>query len=823
MSYIANQYNYATPHSSAAGLLSDPVVAVDKKYFVLSNNVLDGSFYPVSGDVGLWSNAISGADGTLSEPFVVTVTENLVVNAVRLVGSTYSYPVDFTVSLYDGDGALLETITETGNAAVEYVKYLPVTRTVARVVVSITKISSSNSVAMLYNMHSPAHIKRADELTIALQEISVAGELKLISSADRVPVATHEEHHVTNIIDVTTDTAKVNLSARSMLTNVHTKMKAPSRRIYGKVYITYTNPMLDSLINVDTNMSAYNSRDEQVVDGHKVNDEKLFMLYDNDLSGAYTVISDESQVGWVSGSISDSDGYFSEPPYLHIGLEPRPIVPISIYFDDSHGVTAMDFAVVFTHENGTSTTKSFVDNVLYRVPVNDEMLANVTAITVTVTRVSKPHSPVTLLEVPIASTILYEGVASHSDLMSIDLLEELTYDDDVEALGGVSANEVTIVLDNSDHAFYFNNTKSAVASQLRKNRKIEPWLGVEIVPGTIEWYKQGTFWSYSWNVPVGGIIARVVGFDTIGLLDTTAFSNHQVLQNTSIGELVEYVLQDAKSYLDFITWKIDPALYDVIIPYAWFENRSHTAALRRISQAYPMHIYCDKDGNICAAPQKLRLDYYYDTWSDSTNVISKEYNSLYTVLPNIVNVTVKIPQRVDATELVRDNLVFDVANVPTRTLNFSKPYISDIQVLVDADETVEYSYTTYSWGIAFTFTGTGTVRSIVCSGAAVDIANTSVITRRNEHSIRTDGAVTRDVSADFIQTSSLASTIINRIFALSENDKYDATVEYRGDIALSINDPILLLDGIAPDNRYNIRRHELTWNGALRGTVDLNT
>ena len=34
---------------------------------------------------------------------------------------------------------------------------------------------------------------------------------------------------------------------------------------------------------------------------------------------------------------------------------------------------------------------------------------------------------------------------------------------------------------------------------------------------------------------------------------------------------------------------------------------------------------------------------------------------------------------------------------------------------------------------------------------------------------------------------------------------------------------VLISNGIAPDNRYNIKRHELHWNGALTGSAYLNT
>lgn len=909
MSYKANQYNYSTPLNSSASLNAASLSVEDRKYFTLSDNVLDGTYVPVSGDVGLWGASASDATGTLLEPFVVTVTDSSTINAFRLIGSQYNYPVAFTVQFYS-DTELLYTITEATNSKVEYVHYLSKTLLVTHYVISITKISAPGSAARIYNAYNPSYVVRVDNVAIAASEASSYDSVTLVSFTDAPSVAISEAQtsvqitisssdtlsvhgtsesnihstvnssdtatpattessfvdaiimtadvlttgdeicvtcrsnsYITNIIDVThdditasavegishvintvrtSDTLAVSSDDVNALTNVHSRMKDPSRRIYGKVSITYTDPMLDNETVISTNMEAYNSNKDQVMDAIRSSDVKLFNLYSNKLDGSYHAMTEYSQVGWVSGIASDADGNFKEAPFLRIDFAERVLTPLVLHFDDMHGAIAEDFTVEFVHENDTTTVKSFVGNTESSVLVNPDTI-NAKSVTIRVTKTAKPNYPVVILEVPVTSTMLYRGYADASDLMSIDILEELTYDDEVEALGGVSANETTIVLDNSDGAFYFNNDKSAISKLLRRNRKIEPWLGVEVVPGEIEWYKQGTFWSYRWNVPVGRLTATVVGFDTIGLLGTTSFEKHYTYIDKSLGELIDIVLNDANEQLGFLKWRVDPDLYNVVIPFAWFDPTDHASALRKISKAYPMHIYCDKEGQICAAPQKLHLDYYYDTWSDNTNVFSKEYGSLYTTLPNIVNVTVHIPHLTSNKDLVSDNLVFDVSVVPTRKLNFSSPYMSNLVVTMDKDASVSYTYEVYSWGIEFTFTGTGTVRSIKCVGTALDTSNTAVLTRRDDSSIRINGAVTRDVSADFIQTSSLATIILDRIFSLSATDKYDATIMYRGDIALSINDPILLLEGIAPDNRYNIRRHQLFWNGGLTGVADLNT
>lgn len=909
MSYVVNQHNYATPGSSS-GLFNDTPSVADKKYFTLHDNVLDGSCFPITGDVGTWGSVMPDSNGVLSTPFVVTVECTQEINAFRLVGSQYNYPVAFTVQFYDGD-TILYTITEANNTLVTYVHYMPRLLQVSSYTVSITKVSGSGPVR-LYNVYNPSYVKRQDTANLSMLEVGVAAEQHYISSSDvltlatthasvpgkdaavtthtfdnallaitgasRVhrtiaaidtinvmqdarsavlntidrrrdallikhsnlshihntigqaadtlkPVTLENVPHITNIIDRTHDALSVR-GVRgvdsAILTNVHSRMKDPSRRIYGKVYITYTDPILASETSVEASSTAYNSTPAAVIDGDTHGNGKLFTLYENNLTGNYVVGDEYTSYGWVSGQVSGTDGLFTdEQPSLTINFSERPIVNLRIVFDASRGAIAENFRVTFVLADGSGIVRAYRGNKSREIVIS-ETITSVVALRITVNKVSKAGYPVAILEIPVVSTFLYVGYQDTSDLVSIDLLEELTYDDEVEALGGISANKVTITLDNSDKKFFFNNSESMVARYLKRNRKIVPWLGVEVIPGEIEWYTLGTYWSYQWDVPVEGLTAKVIGFDTLGLLDTTSFTEHHMQINKSVGELVEYVLTDAKRQLDFVSYKIDAALYDIIIPYAWFEAASHTAALRKISKCYPMHIYCDRDGNICAAPQKLKLDYYYDTWSDNTNVISKNYSSLFTTLPNVINVTVKNPLVVQD-KLVEDQLVFNVEDVPQRTLNFSKPYISDIAIVVDCDASVAYTYDVYSWGVTINFTGTGTVRSIMCNGAALDVSNTSAISQRDASSVRLNGAVTRDINSDFIQTSSLATELIRRLLTLSEYDKYDATVDYRGDIALSINDPILLLNGIAPDNRYNIKRHELFWNGSLTGSANLNT
>lgn len=817
MPYYSNQYNYATPLSSAQ-LYTDAVIA-DAMHFTLHDNSLDGSYHPISGDVGIWGTTLSDSNGHLSVPLQLTIEHYAYVTAFSITGSSNNFPVDFSVAFYNGE-QLIHTLSIKDNTKASFIHYFDHTMYVSMARITITKVSAPNSVAKVYSTYYPTHLKRSDSLNISVVEQNITSQRYTLHLSDKITVGLNEAvSSVRNTINVTKDTLVVRNEGRSVPTNVHTRMKEPSRKIYGKVYITYTDPMLESDTIFDYSSIAYNSNVEQLTDNVHEPEYSYFTLYDNNLTGEYRVMDESSQVGWTSAQLSNADGIFDEDVWVAISFEPRPVESFIIAFDTTHGNIVKDFAVILV------TAENAIYN--YEYHDNNEPIIEVTAngqeiktVTVMVVRVAKPNSPATIISLPLSSTLLYRGYKDVSELISIDLLEELTYEDEIEALGGVSANEVTVALDNSNHDFYYNSY-SLVSKQLKRNRKIAPWLGVEIVDGIIEWYSLGTFWSYKWDVPTNGLAARVVGFDTIGLLDTTSFVKHRMLTNASIAELIRYVLDDAKTQLNFIEYVIDPALEDVIIPYAWFENKSHTAALRKISLCYPMHIYCDRQGRICAAPQKLKLDYHYDTWSNSTNVIDKNYSSLYTTLPNIINVSVVNPTIVVNDELAKDETVFSVPS--TKKVAFNKPCLANADISVDCDSTVAYTYEEYSWGVILNFTGTGVVRSIVCTGNALDTSNVSIITETDEDSVRLNGSVTRDISSPFIQTIEHADTIISRIKSLSETDKYDASVDYRGDIALTINDPILLKDGIAPSERYNIKRHQLFWDGGLSGSAELNT
>jgi hypothetical protein len=177
---------------------------------------------------------------------------------------------------------------------------------------------------------------------------------------------------------------------------------------------------------------------------------------------------------------------------------------------------------------------------------------------------------------------------------------------------------------------------------------------------------------------------------------------------------------------------------------------------------------------------------------------------------------------IEETEILNiDNINETVSEGEVCTYNFNSPMVDNIDV--DIRTTATYEYVTYSWGIEVTFKSSGMLTGLFVTANAVIVDKSSSVLLRNEAAISEDGVVECDIQSDLIQTVEHASRLASYIYDRSTLSIYDTEVEYRGDITLTLNDIINLAEGIAPVNLYYIKRHELYWNGSLRGSARLNT
>ncbi len=753
MSVVVSQRNRAVSQAAVEAATTARRFTY-KNLFALpgGHNLLNGTFTPFGSntDSGWWGSELSDSEGYLPNPAVLTVLERASAYTYSIRGIQNNYPVDFTLDLYLNN-ALQKSVEVVGN----------------------TQSSIDVKLDKAYDI---------DKLVLTITRISIGNDVLKIA------------------------TASFNLGISNL-------MKAPERRIHGRVEITYANAIKDSIIT--TNEGAYGSSGDNLNNDMMLTSGNFFKLHDNKLDGSYVVAGSGSERGWWPKTMPDESGVYTTPQTLTLTFSQRNLYGIKIVGHPLDYPT--DFEIKVTNSSNVATSVRVLGNYSNEYS-NSTLYRDAVRIDITISRTSRPNHPVVIMEVPVVSSIIYND----ADLIDVSLLEELSYEDTLEKLGGVSANELTVNFNNEDKSFYFNNSESRIAGYLKKNRKVRAWLGVEVPDsGDVIWSVLGTFWTYSWDIPVGSLTAKVTAFDTLGLLGTQTYFDHKVYRNYSIGQLVDTVLTTAKAQFSVLTWFVEPALYDIIIPIAWFEYGSYTAALNRIAACDLIHVYCARDGRIVVSKRLSGVSSPDDVWSDATNIIDKSYPTLYTAPSNYLDVYVSHINVAEEEVLNLEDANYSVRAGETRSLTFSSPVESIVSI--DIDSTATYNYKWFSWGIQVTFTSAGVLRSAKAVGMALEINAASYIHQQNDESIDENGIIPCEIKSDFIQTTEHAMRIADYLYSRIDESVYDVEVTYRGDIALTLNSKISLPEGIAPNNLYFIKRHELYWNGALSGTARLNT
>lgn len=604
--------------------------------------------------------------------------------------------------------------------------------------------------------------------------------------------------------------------------NIHDLCSAPLRKVGGRVEVTYNNPFVTSQNQKDSTGDAYNSNIDQISNG--IVDSPTFqpfLLCGNDLSGNYKVIDNLTEVGWISDRLSDMTGSFFTPVAVGLVFPSKLIERFEIIADVTRNVHLIDFDVVL-YQGAVEYAKIEVRNYASLQYTHTTSYPDITSINLVIYRISRPHFPACIMEFNSSSTIRYD----ESQLMSIDLLEELSYEDDKKPLGRVSANELIVTFSNENQEFYFNNPTSLIAQQLKKNRKIVPFLSIQDPDGV--WHERGlgTFWSYNWNVPVRSLTAVATAFDTLGLLNTITFFPYSLPDNTSVGTLFETIFNDAIFQFPDLQYYIHPDLYNIIIPKAWFKWESHLAAIKRIAGCDFINVYCDRNSVVRCVPQKMVLSDPVAVWSDGTNGVSKSYPTMYTDPLNLVEVDVN-------TISLQEQEVLSYSKVLTLTdaflykqqFNYTAPVANDSGVVItmDADPGVTWTADLGSAGIVFWFSGTGQVRSISITGTAIIENYDTTVISEDKDAQDVNGELSTNVQSPFIQTIEHAQRVATELLNRAQEERFTAEVVYRGDIELSTDDTIQLLDGIAPTDLYVIHRHTLYWDGFLRGTAQLRT
>ena len=256
------------------------------------------------------------------------------------------------------------------------------------------------------------------------------------------------------------------------------RIKAQTRRIYGKIQIDYTDPFLDQSITVSANENANISYPEQTADNALKPTGKIASLDGSwVLDGSYILAEKDTQLGWWGSQLAGAGGAFMAPyPALTILIASRPIQSLKVVRDCERAEYPVDFTIkLYDADNTLLYTETITDNTLVNWNKSITTVTQVAKMVLEITKWSHVGRQAKVVEFFTSIQEIYYG----DDIIMINLLEEREVSQGSLPVGNISSNEIDIRLYNADRKFDAGNTQSPLYQTLKQNRRIRAWLGTD--------------------------------------------------------------------------------------------------------------------------------------------------------------------------------------------------------------------------------------------------------------------------------------------------------------------------------------------------------
>lgn len=674
-----------------------------------------------------------------------------------------------------------------------------------------------------------AYIYATDTLLLTMGETSSVEAS--ISASDTLLIDPDIETVLTSLLFFASDTLLFapDYDAVTLMGNELGACEATVRAIHAKVRITYSDPSLDESATITATDTLYGTDPYDTSDNITGSEHKYASLQENDLLGNYYPMPDGS-VGWWSATLSDANGEFSPAMVLTVTMsEGRPVYDLKVCGDNSLDNYPVDFVLkLYDDEDTLLYTETVTGNTLWdwsktlTAPISD-----VVKMELSITKISQAARSAIVTELYSA----YQENYTDADILYFSVLEERDYSGGTIPIGNVSANELVLRLNNIDNKFSVDSEGSPLYGMIKKNRRIEVWLGVEVpFGGPVSWQKVGTFWSQDWSTPQKETYAEVVAFDRLELFRNTEFYSEQIYTGYTLAQLAAVVL--SSQGLTASEYSLDPSLSAVTIPYAWFGRTTVRDALVEIAEAIAGTVYCDRDGVIVITP-------YLNQSASAYTITAKRYFSkdeplAFSEIVNYVEVrasprspgtqeviysdteSLSVPGAVggvngEATRLCIFNTDDPCLNVQTATATATGGTIS-LKSQVD-----------YSWASFLTYenshTDAGIVTEIEIQGQVLGTTGEKIAIAQDADSIRLNGkqALPDPIENNFIQSMARAQDIADDLLAAYKDPRRDVVVQARGYITSRLGERMTVssLDG-SVSNDYTITRQTVEYDGGLK-------
>jgi len=416
------------------------------------------------------------------------------------------------------------------------------------------------------------------------------------------------------------------------ITALQQASKQTARHPIAKVTMTWAGSSVDNAtVSVDSQFKNRASLEGQIAYGIGNSRKWAYCDTESGLSGQPMAILDDDDpiyampddenlsqgnlVGWYGNgnNLSDVNCEFATPQPVTITWVASPMQDINVRGDKAYGEYPVDFNCTLlvgpigsqttaTYSNGTQAIVYITGNTSVAATAHfSEIIPDCTGVLLQITKWSAPGAFVKIQSM--ASAL--QGEYDLDDIMSISLLEEVDGVVGKLPIGGVSANELSLTLQNIDNKFTLGNTASPLSTVARANRRINPSIGFSI-NGEDTYLPRGAYWTNDWTVDVYGEAASTTAKDRLGLLqDIEYFGIGNIFQaerkpetytwiNRSLYDIATDLLNDLRNNVMIdLAFDIDIGLQQDIIEVGFFKGQSYFDCIKNIVGAGYAVAYMD--------------------------------------------------------------------------------------------------------------------------------------------------------------------------------------------------------------------------------------
>lgn len=399
------------------------------------------------------------------------------------------------------------------------------------------------------------------------------------------------------------------------------------------------------------------------------------------------------------------------------------------------------------------------------------------------------------------------------DIISLHLLEEAKAETG-NPLGAVSANELTITFDNTNHDFTPTNTESPYYGLLKPNVKIEAFLLIETAADIYEEIPLGEFYTAEW------VEATVTGYDILYTVGDTDLPMIPVMEDTTVGAMFAALFAAS----GITNYSIDPTLTQDI-ELGWLPKGKVRQAIQYLCVTGNCFVNVDRSGKTKAFKNAISGT-PVATLTDDNQIITAQNPQKYLGIYNVVKITYAAPSLMERQEILNlEDIEIPAAGEVMDPADFNEAPIGRVEKvrLKGADNSAITEMEYDAWSLILTVSNTGDDEEVTIKATGYPISINERSKEVEDSALVAEwGRKELSIENRLIQNGRIAKDYIDALLVLAKDPFSKFNLEVYGNPALEIGDIIAVLDPTdkIPLTNIVIERITLDYDGALSGTMD---